>query len=150
MKLGGIIKEYRMMNNMSMSDFAKASGLSKPYISMLESNKNSNGGKPIAPSVETLKKVADAIHISLDDLLRKMGDEKINLSKRQFDDEEIKLIEKYRTLTEERKRLVKGMIVQLSEPTMKEKKTSIVQNNKYGNNYSDIRGGIFKQSTSIK
>jgi len=58
MKLGEIIREYRLRNKMSMGDFARASGLSKPYISMLEANKNSNGDKPIAPSVEILQRVA--------------------------------------------------------------------------------------------
>lgn len=77
MKLGEIIREYRLRNHMSMGDFAKMSGLSKPYVSMLEADKNSNGGKPIAPSVETLQKVARAMSISLDELLRKLGDEKL-------------------------------------------------------------------------
>ena len=66
MKLGEIIREYRLINKMSMGDFARASGISKPYVSMLEANKNSNGGKPIVPSVETLQKVARVIGISLD------------------------------------------------------------------------------------
>ena len=51
MKLGEIIREYRLSNKMSMGDFAKISGISKPYVSMLEANKNSNGGKPIAPEL---------------------------------------------------------------------------------------------------
>ena len=79
MKLGEIIRGYRLRNHMSMGDFAKASGISKPYISMLEADKNSNGGKPIAPSVETLQKVANTVGIPLDKLLRQLGDEEIDL-----------------------------------------------------------------------
>ena len=114
MKLGEIIREYRLRNKMSMGDFARASGLSKPYVSMLEANKNSNGGKPIAPSVETLQKVACTVGVSLDELLRKLGDEKIDLRPPPFSDDEIKMLNGYRALSDESKRLVKGMICQLN------------------------------------
>ena len=114
MKLGEIIREYRLRNSISMGDFAKISGLSKPYVSMLEANKNSNGGKPIAPSVETLQKVAHAVGISLDDLLRKLGDEKIDIKQPPFNEDEAELVDGYRSLSEEGKRLVKSMIGQLT------------------------------------
>lgn len=46
MHLGEIIKKYREEHdNMSMDAFALRSGLSKGYISMLESNKNPRTGK---------------------------------------------------------------------------------------------------------
>lgn len=114
MKLGEIIREYRLRNHMSMGDFAKVAGISKPYISMLEADKNSNGGKPIAPSVETLQKVACAVDISLDELLRKLGDEKIDLRSTSFSEDELNLVVGYRSLTDESKRLVKSMIGQLT------------------------------------
>ena len=38
MTLGQIIRAYREENSMSMDRFAKASGLSKGYISQLENN----------------------------------------------------------------------------------------------------------------
>ena len=94
MKLGEIIREYRLRNHMSMGDFAKASGISKPYISMLEANKSSSTGKPIAPSLETLQKVAHTIGISLDELFFLNG---------------------YRALNPEIKELVKGMIFQFNK-----------------------------------
>lgn len=114
MKLGEIIREYRLRNKMSMGDFAKTSGISKPYVSMLEADKNSNGGKSIAPSVETLQKVARAIGISLDELLRKLGDEKIDIRSSYFNDDEAELVDGYRSLSDEGKLLVKSMIGQLS------------------------------------
>lgn len=40
MTLGQIIRAYREENSMSMDSFAKASGLSKGYISQLENNLN--------------------------------------------------------------------------------------------------------------
>ena len=69
MKLGQYIQTYRDSHSLSMGDFAKLAGISKAYVSMLEVNKNTNG-KPIAPSVTTLKKVASATNISLNELLR--------------------------------------------------------------------------------
>lgn len=114
MKLGEIIREYRQRNNISMGDFAKVSGLSKPYISMLEADKNSNGGKPIKPSVETLIKVSFAVGVSLEELLRKLGDEEIDLRPSEFSEEETKLVNGYRGLDDESKRLVVGMIRQLN------------------------------------
>lgn len=114
MKLGEIIREYRLRNKMSMGDFSRTSGLSKPYISMLEANKNSNGGKPIAPSVETLQKVAHTVGISLDELLRKLGDEKIDIRQPVFNDDEAELVDGYRQLPPDRKQLVKSLVGQLS------------------------------------
>lgn len=38
MTLGDIVKRYRSDNHLSMDDFARLSGLSKGYISMLERN----------------------------------------------------------------------------------------------------------------
>lgn len=114
MKLGEIIHEYRLINKMSMGDFAKASGISKPYVSMLEANKNSNGGKPIVPSVETLQKVARVIGISLDELLRKLGDKKIDIRQSSFNADEAELVDGYRQLPPDRKQLVKSLVEQLS------------------------------------
>lgn len=114
MKLGEIIREYRLRNKMSMGDFAKMSGISKPYVSMLEADKNSNGGKSIAPSVETLQKVAHTIGITLDELLRKLGDEKIDIRQSPFNADEAKLVDGYRALNVEGKQLIKSMIGQLN------------------------------------
>ena len=114
MKLGEIIREYRLRNKMSMGDFARMSGISKPYVSMLEADKNSNGGKPIAPSVETLQKVAHTIGITLDELLRKLGDEKIDIRQSPFNADEAELVDGYRALNVEGKQLIKSMIGQLN------------------------------------
>ena len=46
-----------------MDELAKRAGLSKPYISMLEKNKNSKNGKPIIPSIRTYYKLATAMNI---------------------------------------------------------------------------------------
>ena len=68
MTLGDLIKKYREENDLSMSDFAEKSGLSKAYVSLLEKNKNPKTGKEITPSVDIIKKVADAIGMDFDDV----------------------------------------------------------------------------------
>ena len=63
MTLGELIREYREQHSMSMEEFARLSGLSKGYISMLEKNKNPRNGKPIIPSIATYDGVATAMHV---------------------------------------------------------------------------------------
>lgn len=80
MHLGEIVKKYRIENEMSMDEFAKRSGLSKGYISMLEKNENPKTKKEIVPTLETINSVADAIGVELDFLLSICGrGQKINL-----------------------------------------------------------------------
>lgn len=74
MHLGKIIKKYRKANKITMEEFANLSGLSKGYVSMLEKNMNPTTGKEIAPSLEVIKKVADAINMDVNDLIDLLGD----------------------------------------------------------------------------
>jgi len=73
MTLGEIVWEYRELNNMTMEDFAKKSGLSKGYISMLEKNLNPRNKKPIAPSLLTIRQVSEAISMEIDDVIELIG-----------------------------------------------------------------------------
>lgn len=151
MKLGEIIQQYRARNNLSMGDFAKKADLSRPYISMLEANKNSNGGKPIAPSVETLQKVSSAIEISLDDLLRLLGDEEIDIKKSSVTDEEKALLNFYRNLNREGQNLMMSVLGSLLVSHAKQNQLSagVVQSNQNGNNYYGISGGNFNSTVTI-
>ena len=83
MTLGNIIREFRDLNNMTMDDFAKRSGLSKSYISILERGTDYRGNA-ISPSIETIDKVANAISVDLDTVLSKIDqDVIINASPKQ-------------------------------------------------------------------
>lgn len=82
MTLGEIIKKYREENDMSQREFAKICGLSNSYISQLEMNINSKNGQPIKPQLETIKAVADAMHITVDELFSQMDDIMIDISKK--------------------------------------------------------------------
>ena len=69
-----MIKEYRNEQSLSIEEFARSCGRSKGYISMLERGSNPASGKPITPSIDTVTKIASAMHISVDKLLS-MSDE---------------------------------------------------------------------------
>ena len=69
MILGDLIKEYRREHCYSMDQFAKMSGLSKAYISILERNVNPVNNKPVIPSLETIKAVAQAINMDFNDVI---------------------------------------------------------------------------------
>lgn len=97
MNLGEIVKNYRDQHSLTMDEFAERSGLSKGYISMLEKNKNPANDKNIAPSLNTIKKVADAIKVDFNELINMLGDNheislKSDLSVEESEEVEIKTI----------------------------------------------------------
>lgn len=85
MKLGQIIKEYRQKNNISMDTFAKRSGISKGYISMLENEKRPASGKEVIPSIAIIQKAAEGMRIDFDDLFAMMSDEVVSLQDDSFE-----------------------------------------------------------------
>lgn len=52
-----------------MEQFAKKSGISKAYVSILERNYNPVNGKPVVPSLETIKAVSNAIGVDFNDVI---------------------------------------------------------------------------------
>lgn len=90
MTIGDILKKYRTENKISQSEFAKISGISKGYISMLENNTNARDGKPITPTLEMLQKISRGMNISLNELLEKIGGKQKNrlflIKKKQIND----------------------------------------------------------------
>lgn len=80
MKLGAIIKDYRLKNSLTMQEFADRAGLSKGYISMVENEHNPSTGKPITPGLESYKSLANAMRMSLDELLKRVDpDSPVNI-----------------------------------------------------------------------
>ncbi len=80
MTLGDLVKEYREKHDISMDEFSKICNLSKGYISMLENNINPRNNKPIAPTLLTIKKIALAMNMDIDSVLKALNsDQKINL-----------------------------------------------------------------------
>lgn len=81
MNLGNIIKSYREDNKISQDEFAKMTGLSKAYISILERNRKPVNNKPAVPSLETIKAVAHAIGMDFNELIAILdGEQPILLS----------------------------------------------------------------------
>lgn len=75
MFLGEIIKKYREEHNLSLRAFASKCSLSYTYISMLEKNIDYRTGKPIAPTLDSVKYISNAMNIPIDDLLKMLDDE---------------------------------------------------------------------------
>lgn len=73
MTLGEVIKRYREENNLSLREFAEKCGLSHAYIAKLEEGRDPRSGKKIEPTLETVKKVSEAISMPLDELLQIIG-----------------------------------------------------------------------------
>ena len=74
MRWGEIIKRYREENGMSLRDFAKKSGVSNSYLSMLETGRQPQSGRPIVPTLTTLNKIASAVGMRIDDLIAAVDD----------------------------------------------------------------------------
>lgn len=72
MTLGDIILSYRnsFAPKMSQRDFAKKCGLSHTYIAALEKNVDPRTGKPIAPTLDTVRDVALAMNLPIEKLLK--------------------------------------------------------------------------------
>lgn len=82
MTLGELIKQYRTKHNMNMRTFSQLSGLSRAYISMLERNLNPTTGKPIAPSIDAIKKAADAMDLEFNSVFNMIDGDIIVSSKK--------------------------------------------------------------------
>lgn len=77
MYLGDVIKKYRDINKISLREFAKRANLSHTYISALEKNIDSRTGKPIAPTLDSVRSCAYAMNMEIDDLLHMLDDDQL-------------------------------------------------------------------------
>ena len=62
-KLGQNLKKIRTEKKMSQGDIARTLGVDRGYISNIENGKKN-------PTLETLKKIADALKVSIEDLVK--------------------------------------------------------------------------------
>ena len=69
MNIGEIISKYCDDHGMSFRQFADKSGLTSGYMSMLVNNKNPKTGKPPVPKIKTYQQIADAMGITINELL---------------------------------------------------------------------------------
>ncbi len=68
MELKDVIKNYRMRNGLTMQAFGERIGVSRAYICMLEKGVDVKTGKKIFPSVKTMRKIAEAMNLTIDEL----------------------------------------------------------------------------------
>lgn len=113
MTLGDIVKNYRTEHGLSLREFSRISGVSNGYISMLEKNEHPKTKKPIVPSIEKMRCIANAMGMSFDSLLDMIdSDQPISIKKENvpapsLTSSESDLLSKYRRLNSEgRKKLV--------------------------------------------
>ena len=74
MTLGDYIRVYRKEAKLSQREFAKKCDLSNGYISMLERGINPKTKEPITPSLIQLKKLADGMCVTINDILSEVDD----------------------------------------------------------------------------
>ena len=72
MTLGEMIKRYREENSISMDEFARRSGISKGYISMLEANRHPTTGESITPSIIKIRQAAQGMGRSFDSVFAEL------------------------------------------------------------------------------
>lgn len=65
MKLSEILIDYRRRMKISQREFSRRCDLSNTYISFLENEMNPKTGKPLVPTLEQYKKLADGMGITV-------------------------------------------------------------------------------------
>lgn len=78
--MGEYIAEYRKQHGLSQRQFASNAGLSNSYISLLENNKNPKTGQPIIPGIEQIRKIANAMGLTVQELILSVDDMPVNLT----------------------------------------------------------------------
>lgn len=69
MTVGEVISKYCDTHGISFRQFAEKSGLTSGYVSMLVNNRNPKTGKPPVPKIKTYQQIADAMGITINELL---------------------------------------------------------------------------------
>lgn len=81
MNLSEIVKKYRTEHDLSQRQFSAMCNMSTGYISMLEEGVNPRTKEPLVPSLVTLRKIAIAMGMNLDDLMSMIdGDSLVSIN----------------------------------------------------------------------
>lgn len=75
MKLSDLIRDYRKQMNMSQREFSRKCELSNTYISFIENEKNPKTGRPLIPTLEQYRKIADGMNITVHRLFEMLDDD---------------------------------------------------------------------------
>lgn len=121
MKIGEWVKSYRLEHGLSMQSFGDMCGLSRAYISILEKGINPTTNKPFAPTIQTLKKIADVTNTDFDILLHLLdGNQTVKIKSRtsqkdKLSCDENKLLKSYRKLNDVGKKEAIKRVSELGE-----------------------------------
>lgn len=79
MTLGEILQEYRARQGLSIRQFAKNCGVSHSAVAFIEKGINPKTGEKLIPSVPVMKKLADGMNLTLQELLQLCDDMEVIL-----------------------------------------------------------------------
>ena len=74
MDIKDVLLKYREENNISQRELARRCGLSNSLISILEMGVNPQTGKKMSPDLETYKKLADGMGITVQELFEMLDE----------------------------------------------------------------------------
>ena len=100
------------------------------------------------PNINTLKELAKFFSVSIDYLLD--NDDTQKTPSYHLAMEETRLLDSYRTLSDEGKQLINGMVLQLSKLSALSNNIGVVQKNNNGNNYYGVTGGNFNSNVTVQ
>lgn len=126
MKVGDAVKQFRDARGLSMDAFAKLSGLSKAYISLLEKGVN-NQGEKLVPSITTLRKVANAMGADVNDLIGMLDEDSyITIEEPTpliYSDEDFEVYSSSRRLQDNAEPFIRNSLLTLTAPIRVEEPT---------------------------
>lgn len=126
MKVGDAIKQFRDARGLSMDAFAKLSGLSKAYISLLEKGVN-NQGEKLVPSITTLRKAAKAMGADVNDLIGMLDEDSyITIEEPTpliYADDDFELYSSSRCLQDNAEPFIRNSLLTLTAPVPVEEPT---------------------------
>lgn len=126
MKVGDAVKQFRNARGLSMGAFAKLSGLSKAYISLLEKGVN-NQGEKLVPSITTLRKIANAMGADVNDLIDMLDEDSyITIEEPMpliYVDNDFEIYSSSRRLPESAEPFLKKTLLSMTEPLRVEEPT---------------------------
>ena len=118
-KLGEFIRQYR--GNQSLREFANKCGISHTHLDSIEKGIDPRSGKAVRITIDTLKKIAKAMNMSINELLIKSGevsDEQINniktvetiQTKDNFSSDDIEILNLLKDLDKKKKQSIINFI----------------------------------------
>lgn len=121
MPLKEILLDYRTKENISQRELARRCGLSNSLISILEMGINPQTGKEMNPDMETLKKIADGMGITMQELFVRIGESGYVDISGAFTEDEYRLVSAFRLASEEIK---SAALTMLEDSAAKKKDTA--------------------------